>query len=470
VARQQDVTGVRGLRTLFDVGPFTGLSDGQLLKQFLARRGESAEMAFAALVQRHGPMLLRVCRSVLRDEHDSQDAFQATFLVLTRLAGSLWVRGSLGPWLYRVAQRAAFRAKRASDRRQAVEQRAAGMAARSAVDPRPDDLGVLYEELDRLPERYRLPIVLCDVEDYSYEEASQRLGWPVGTVKSRIARGRSRLKTRLTRRGLVLPAGLLAFGVLANGTRAAPAALLVSATVGAAAKLAANSVPSTVPVAASVDSLMKGVLTTMFLTRVRMIALTATILGVVTLATVVVAQQAGSGVRAEPDRLREMDAKLDRLLEVLDRKPERTTKPAVPTPEKAEVPSARVARATRLNLRKEPIVRMVLAVNTSRDKRIVILEEWMTDLGDPSTPKGYIEFLHFPLNTGRAYRADGRRIAEESLWEQLPDHPSAGKPVLLATDERAFKAPFLNSLRDDTIILVGDTEFRGVGSLPGDAP
>jgi RNA polymerase sigma factor (sigma-70 family) len=461
---------MRCFRALFDVGSLAGLTDAQLLKHFLSRRGESAEFAFATLVERHAAMVMGVCRSVLRDEHDSQDAFQTTFLVLTRMAESVWVRDSLGPWLYRVARRAALRAKRASDRRQAVEQRAAAMAKRSADDPRPDDEGVLFQEIDRLPERYRLPIVLCDLEDYTYEESAQRLGWPVGTVKSRIARGRSRLKARLTRRGLVLPAGLLAIDVATNRIRAAPPAPLVRATLRAAANIAAAPVRSTVSVASPVESLTKGDLTTMYLTRVRAIALTATIAGLVALATVVVAQQAGSGAPAEPDRLRGMESKLDQLLEFLKRKSEGVPKPAAPTSANVKAPSERVVPAKRVNLRKEPIVRMVLAVNTNKDKRIVILEEWITDLGDPSRPKRYIEFLRFSLETGHACRADGRRIAEESLWEQLPNQPSSGKPVLLATDERALKAPYLNSLKEDTIILVGETEFRGVGSLPGDAP
>src|SRR3954463_15878732 len=113
------------LRTLFNLGAIRELSDGQLLERFATDRGESAELAFAALVERHGPMVLRVCRSVLADPHDAQDAFQATFLVLARKARSLWVRDSIGPWLHRVAHRAATGARSAAARRRRLEQRVA---------------------------------------------------------------------------------------------------------------------------------------------------------------------------------------------------------------------------------------------------------------------------------------------------------------------------------------------------------
>src|SRR5271166_2848084 len=105
------------LSTLFDVGVCSGLTDSQLLERFATHRGEAAELAFAALIDRHGPMVFRVCRSILRDDHEAMDAFQATFLILVRKRGSLWVRSSLGPWLHRVACRAAGRARADAARR-----------------------------------------------------------------------------------------------------------------------------------------------------------------------------------------------------------------------------------------------------------------------------------------------------------------------------------------------------------------
>ncbi|MGP0063090.1 MAG: sigma-70 family RNA polymerase sigma factor [Isosphaeraceae bacterium] len=198
------------LRTLFQAGSFTGLTDRQLLERFALRDGEAAELAFAALVDRHGGIVLSTCRSILRDDHAARDAFQATFLVLVRKAGSLWVRDSLAPWLHRVAYRAASHARRDAERRERAEREAAERAPKRAFDVGDDLSAVLHEEVDRLPDRYRMPVVLCDLEGRTYEEAARRLGCPVGTVKSRLARARERLRDRLTRRGVPCPAGLLA--------------------------------------------------------------------------------------------------------------------------------------------------------------------------------------------------------------------------------------------------------------------
>ncbi len=196
------------VRTLFDSGTTVGLSDGELLGRFADRSGErdASGPAFAALVERHGPMVLRVCRRVLRDEHDAQDAFQATFLVLVRSAGAVRRQDSVASWLHGVALRVSARAR--------VElARAAGTTPRHRVgrgpqdrpadgDSTPELATILDEELARLPERYRAAVVLCYLEGQTCEAAACRLGWPVGTVKSRLARGRERLRRSLTRRGL----------------------------------------------------------------------------------------------------------------------------------------------------------------------------------------------------------------------------------------------------------------------------
>jgi RNA polymerase sigma factor (sigma-70 family) len=233
------------LRTLFHVGSFSGLTDEQLLKRFALREGEDAEAAFAVLVERHGPMVLRTCLAVLRDEHEARDAFQATYLVLAHKAGSLWVQDSLGPWLHRVAYHAAARSQRAAARRRVAEQKAAELVPERVEARTWDDLGaVLHEEVDRLPDRIRIAIVLCDLEERPYEEAARQLGCPVGTVKSRLARGRAHLKKRLTRRGLADSAGVLAAGFPVMGTRAVVPATLVSDMIRLAiCKPAAATVP-----------------------------------------------------------------------------------------------------------------------------------------------------------------------------------------------------------------------------------
>ena len=283
---RRDSVGWVGLDALWRAGAVADLTDGQLLERFATRGGETSEAAFAALVERHGAMVLRTCRSVLRDEHDAQDAFQATFLVLVRRGGGLWVRDSVGPWLHRVACRAALRARRDEERRKVRERRAAEMARHREVGPVGDGLrGVVQEEVDRLPDRYRVPIVLCDLEGRTYEEAARSLGCPVGTVKSRLARARDRLRSRLTSRGLAPSA----FATLADAARAAVPPALAESTIEAAARFLTAG-PASVP--ASVAAIIQGVMRSMSLTRLK----TASVkLGVGTaMAMAVLATGAGS--------------------------------------------------------------------------------------------------------------------------------------------------------------------------------
>ncbi len=200
----------RGIRTLYGVGTIRDLGDGQLLERFATDAGEAAELAFAVLVERHGPMVLRVCHSVLSDWHDTEDAFQATFLVLVQKARGLWVQDSLGPWLHQVAVRTASAARVAASRRRRCDEQAAAQrmeVGRPAADP--EALEFLHEEIERLPDRFRLPLVLCDLEERSHQQAARHLGWPIGTVKSRLARGREQLRNRLVRRGLSPGTGFL---------------------------------------------------------------------------------------------------------------------------------------------------------------------------------------------------------------------------------------------------------------------
>ena len=208
---------------MWNLGTAAGLTDADLLAQFAVRDddGAGAELAFEALVERHGPMVFRVCRGVLRDEHAAEDAFQATFLVLARKAPSLWVKDSLGSWLHGVAHRVATRAKADAARRRRHEQRLAearGPEWEVMPDrPRSDAWATLSEEIDRLPERYRAPVVLCYLEAMSYQMAAARLGVSEDAVRGRLARARERLRTRLTRRGIEVPA------ILGLGRPAAPA-------------------------------------------------------------------------------------------------------------------------------------------------------------------------------------------------------------------------------------------------------
>lgn len=204
MANDPDAFGVKQLRRLFEGGVTSNLTDSELVNRFLARDGQAAECAFATLVDRHGPMVLRIARSLLRESHDADDAFQVTFLVLARKSGSLRVTDSLGPWLHGVTCRVAARIRSADARHRARERRAAKGTTMSITD-RTDDLGsIVHDEINRLPARFRVPIVLCLLEGLTQEQAAHVLGWPSGTVRSRLARGRVLLRSRLARRGLGL--------------------------------------------------------------------------------------------------------------------------------------------------------------------------------------------------------------------------------------------------------------------------
>jgi RNA polymerase sigma factor (sigma-70 family) len=240
------------------------LSDGDLLDRFLAQRDESA---FAELVRRHGPMVLGVCRRVLRNPHDADDAFQATFLVLVRRGGSVQPPGRVGNWLYGVAYRTALEARRAAARRRVKE--ALAMPPAEATDDIWADLRPLLDrELSRLPDRYREPVVLCDLEGQTQKEAAHQLGCPEGTVSSRLARGRALLARRLKRHGAALSGAVLA-ATLARGVAAAEVpATLAGSAIKAATQVAAGHAASGV-VSAPVVALTEGVLKAMKMTQVK---------------------------------------------------------------------------------------------------------------------------------------------------------------------------------------------------------
>jgi RNA polymerase sigma factor (sigma-70 family) len=310
---------LRHIHTLFRVGTAAGLTDGQLLERFAARGGEAAESAFAALLERHGPMVLRVCRRVLADPHEAEDAFQATFLVLVRKAGAIRDRDSVAPWLHGVALRVASHARAAAIRRRDRERRAAAMATPPAGDaPRHDLAAVLHEEVDRLPGRYRAAVVLCYLEGRTCEEAARQLRWPVGTVKSRLARARDRLRSRLARRGLAPTAGVLAGTLAAEAAPEAVPPALELLTISAAMRLAAGPAAAGT-ISAPVAALFTGVLKAMFLTKLKVAATGVVALAIVAVGAGVLAQGPGpAGSGPDPDRLREVERKLDRVLQALE--------------------------------------------------------------------------------------------------------------------------------------------------------
>ena len=259
----------RDLRTLFGAGALGGCTDGQLLDVFLSRREEAA---FEELVNRHGPMVWGVCRRILHRHHDVEDAFQATFLVLARKGDSIVPRERLANWLYGVAVQTALKARTLILKRGERERQVTTM-------PEPathrlnlaDDLGPwLDQELSRLPEKYRAPIVLCDLEGESHQAAAGRLGWPVGTLSGRLSRARALLARRMNRHGRVLTAGTLTLALAREATSATVPLSLVESTARAAAQFAGGRA-ATGLISAHVMALAESVLTALVLSKVKVV-------------------------------------------------------------------------------------------------------------------------------------------------------------------------------------------------------
>jgi RNA polymerase sigma factor (sigma-70 family) len=270
------------------------LTDGQLLERFVAAQEEEA---FEALVRRHGPLVLGVCRRLLRGRADAEDAFQATFIVLFRRARSLDRCGSLAGWVYTVAYHVALRARAAAARRRLQERRVAEMPRTEchAETVWRDLQPVLDDELNRLPEKYRAPVLLCYVEGKTYEEAGRLLRLPVATVKSRLARARETLRRRLTRRGITRTGAALA-AVLADKAAADVPSLLVASTLQTTLLLASGE-----PVTASMPAiaLAEGVLKAMFATKLKiatalLVTASLLVLGAGVLSGPVLAQRTGA--------------------------------------------------------------------------------------------------------------------------------------------------------------------------------
>jgi RNA polymerase sigma factor (sigma-70 family) len=283
---------------LFGEGSASGMDEGELLRRFAVGRDP---VALEVLVARHGPMVLGVCRRVLGNRHSSEDAFQATFLVLAKRAGSIRDPDRLGPWLHGVAHRVAVRARADLARRNARERPG---AEELAMETSADDSGfdrlelraALDEEVRRLPEKFREPIVLCYLDGLTHDEAASRLRCPVGTVRSRLSTGRAKLRERLTRRGVAVPSGVFAAVLTAEGASAAVSPVLLSSTVKAATAFAGGMAAATAAgmVSAGVASLAEGVSKTMILSKLKIVGGLA-LAGMLTLGVgAVAAYQVGS--------------------------------------------------------------------------------------------------------------------------------------------------------------------------------
>jgi RNA polymerase sigma factor (sigma-70 family) len=325
MARGSARDALRHLTTLCRSGVLGNLNDEELLERFIELSDDSAEEAFATLVRRHGPMVLGVCNRILRYSHEAEDAFQATFLVLARKATAVVPREKVANWLYGVAYRTAMESRNLAARRRAREEKVSMRLRVQATDVTfHDELrAILDEELSCLPARYRGPIVLCELEGLSRQEAAGRLGVPEGTLSSRLARAKVRLRDRLTRRGLAIPAGTISLGAIrdVSATALLSDALIESTTL-AAMRVAAG-ISTTAVISTSVVSLTEGVLKSMLLTKLKGIAF---VLGssIVVISGAVALGQTGqlggsATTQSGAERMSVMERKLDRIIDALDR-------------------------------------------------------------------------------------------------------------------------------------------------------
>ena len=294
----QSTAAQRFLRVLFDAGAAGGLTDAELLERFLARDPATAELAFAVLVERHGPLVQRVCRGVLRDQHLAEDAFQSTFLVLVQKASSLRVQTTLAPWLQSVAFRVCCDARATAARRTKHERKAAERATEVLSiesDPREDQERQLQEELAKLAERHRRPIVLCDLQGLTHEQAAKLLGAPVGTIKSRLARGREHLRSRLTRRRLVQSGSAMPAILAFDAFKPELTNELVDRTARLALLAAQQEALTAAAIPSSVAILTQGALSSMSISRLKIAAAAVLIAA----SFVIGIGYAGSGSRAQ---------------------------------------------------------------------------------------------------------------------------------------------------------------------------
>jgi RNA polymerase sigma factor (sigma-70 family) len=315
---------LKHLTTLCRSGVLGNLDDEQLLERFIELSDETSQESFATLVQRHGPMVFGVCYRVLHDIHDAEDAFQATFLVLARKATSVIPREKVANWLYGVAFRTASEARIRAARRRAREERVASRRRVQSSDLalHTELRAILDEELSCLPARYRGPIVLCELEGLTRQAAALRLGVPEGTLSSRLARGKARLRDRLARRGMAVPVGALALAAINEASAAIHSERLIESTTLAATRVAAG-ISAAEVVSTSVVSLTEGVLKSMLLTKLKVVAFVVLGSSVALVSGAVALGQSAPGLQtashADGERMTAMERKLDRIIDALDR-------------------------------------------------------------------------------------------------------------------------------------------------------
>jgi RNA polymerase sigma factor (sigma-70 family) len=267
---RRSVSATQSVRPLLPVPPSEDVADADLLDRFVRRKDEAA---FSALLERHGPMVLGVCRRLLQDPHEADDAFQATFLIFLQKARSLRDPASLGNWLYGVAHRVARRARTVAARWRVSERQVPEMAA---ADDSPDAVWdelrpMLDEEIAQLPRKYQAPVILCYLEGKTYTEAARILGWAEGTVSGRLARARDRLRNRLALRGLALSGAIWPVLLSQKGTDIVSPTLVATIKKGALAVITGRSAAPAF--STKVAALARGTLRALLIGKVKVVLL-----------------------------------------------------------------------------------------------------------------------------------------------------------------------------------------------------
>jgi RNA polymerase sigma factor (sigma-70 family) len=287
MSAKQTQPAMRSLSDLFRSGSMTGLGDGELLERFAARldeNDEAADLAFRALLERHGPMVMRICRAVVGDRHEAEDAFQATFLVLARRAGSIRQRHSIAAWLFGTAMHVSANARSKAIRKRRHEQKLARSITSPSVQQGNNAMidderdRILHDEIGRLPERFRTAVVLCYLEGLTHEQAALQLVCPVATIRSRLATARQRLRGRLTRRGF---AGAETVAVSEPSAQILPIpAALADATIRGALRAGLGKAALAGVVSGEAITLSQGALTTIAAKKLTAVAMMTVLAGV----------------------------------------------------------------------------------------------------------------------------------------------------------------------------------------------
>jgi RNA polymerase sigma factor (sigma-70 family) len=411
---------IRHLRRVVLFCDRTDLSDGQLLERFLAGREEAA---FEALVRRHGPMVLGVCRRILGNLHDAEDAFQVTFLVLARRSAAVRPRDMVANWLYGVAYRTALKARVACARRRKYEGQMRAMSRPTfAESPDLQDLRpLLDQELERLPGEYRSAVVLCDLEGRTKREAARQLNVLEGTLSSRLARGRALLRTRLVRRGVEPSAGCLTAALAHQTASAAPRASLVASTIKAGLFAAAGQTAASGLISANAATLMEGMVKAMIWDRLK------TPMAVL-VATSLIGLSAGFGVFCT----RAAD-------------PAGTTKQAEPKKESTATPMQKGD----VDLVKErvPTPQPLILALVGLDKKERIAVRFPMRRADGSDG---VATMYYDLAKVKASEAGGKAITSEAIPRLLKEAALA----VVALDGREIDPRYLGLLKEGTLVFI----------------